>query len=161
MGRTLALDPGTKRIGIALSDELGWTAQPLETYLRRSLDADICHIQQLIDQHEVEKVLIGCPFHMNGQPAKVGDAMANFHGRLSETLPIPVIPWDERLTSRAAERVLIQANMSRKKRKGVVDRVAAAILLQSYLDSLAQEESPRVASEDEDWTVWPTEARES
>ena len=138
MGRTLALDPGTKRIGIALSDELGWTAQPLETYLRRSLDADIGHIKQLVDQHDVQQVLIGFPFHMNGQPGSVGDDRATFQGRLTEALPVPVIPWDERLTTRAAERLLIEANMSRKKRKGVVDRVAAAILLQSYLDSPAQ-----------------------
>ena len=133
--RILALDPGTKRMGVALSDELGWTAQPLETYERRTLEADVAHIQDLVRRHEVREVVMGMPFHMSGQTGSFGKQVQEFMHQLEQALPVPVIPWDERLTTRSAEALLIEANVSRKKRKGTVDRVAAAILLQNYLES--------------------------
>src|SRR6185436_14054730 len=135
--RILALDPGTKRMGVALSDELGWTAQPLETYERRTLAADVAHIQDLVRRHEVREVTMGMPFHMNGQVGQQAKQVQEFIHELEQVLSVPVIPWDERLTTCSAEALLIEANVSRKKRKGVVDRVAAAILLQSYLESLS------------------------
>jgi putative Holliday junction resolvase len=135
----LALDPGTKRIGVALSDEMGWIAQPLETFERRSIAADLQHIQQLVQDHEVDRVIMGMPFRLDGSVGPAAQQVEQFKTMLEGALTVPVIPWDERLTSKSAEAMLIEANVSRKKRKGAVDRVAAAILLQSYLESLSVE----------------------
>ncbi|MBI3604073.1 MAG: Holliday junction resolvase RuvX [Nitrospirae bacterium] len=148
--RILALDPGTKRIGVALSDELGWTAQPLETYERRSLAADVAHIQRLVQLHEVREVVMGLPLRLNGRVGPAAESAQQFMEHLSQALPVPVIAWDERFTTKAAEDLLIQANMSRKKRKGTVDRVAAAILLQSYLASLSAADETGSAGADWD-----------
>ncbi len=139
--RVLALDPGTKRIGVALSDELRWFAQPLETYERKTLQEDVAHIQGLIQNHNVSQVLLGLPMHMDGKIAGQAPDMVAFREELEKCLTIPLIPWDERLTSKAAEHLLIEANLSRRKRKTVIDRVAAAILLQSYLDHLSTQSS--------------------
>jgi putative Holliday junction resolvase len=137
--RILALDPGTKRIGVAVSDEMGWIAQPLETFERRSIAADLAHIQQLVHQHEVDRVIMGMPFRLDGSVGPAAAQVEQFKAMLEGALTVPIISWDERLTSKSAEAMLIEANVSRKKRKGAVDRVAAAILLQSYLESLAVE----------------------
>lgn len=135
--RILALDPGTKRIGVALSDELGWFAQPLETFERRTLDRDVAHIQQLVDEHAVREVVLGMPFSMDGTEGTQAASVRQFQETLTQRLTVPVIPWDERLTSASAERLLIEADVSRRKRRGAVDRVAAALLLQSYLENRA------------------------
>jgi putative Holliday junction resolvase len=134
--RILALDYGTKRIGVALSDELGWTAQPLETFERRTLDRDIAHIASLVTSHEVGRVVLGFPLQLDGREGPAIQAMREFAVRLEAELSVPLVLWDERMTTKAAEDLLIAADVSRKKRKGAVDRVAAAILLQSYLASL-------------------------
>ena len=133
--RILALDHGTKRIGVALSDELGWTAQPLETYERQTLDLDIAHILDLVTAHEVGKVLLGLPLRLNGEEGLAVQAVHQFLERLADALPVPVVTWDERLTTKDAEQLLIAADVGWKKRKGMVDRIAAAILLQSYLEA--------------------------
>lgn len=133
--RILALDHGTKRIGIALSDELGWTAQPLETYERQTLDLDIAHILELVRVHEVGQVLLGLPLRLSGEEGLAVQAVHQFLERLGDALPVPVVTWDERLTTADAEEMLIAADVSRKKRKGMIDRIAAAILLQSYLEA--------------------------
>lgn len=138
--RILALDHGTKRIGVALSDELGWTARPLETYERRTLDLDIAHILDLVKTHEVGTVLLGLPLRLNGDEGLAVQAVHQFLERLAEALPVPVVTWDERLTTKDAESLLISADVGWKKRKGLVDQIAAAILLQSYLE--AQSPSP-------------------
>lgn len=143
--RILALDYGTKRIGVALSDELGWTAQPLETLNRRTLDRDIAHIASLVGTHEVGQVLLGFPIQLDGREGPAIQAMHEFRIRLEAGVPVPVVLWDERLTTKSAEDFLIAADVSRKKRKGVVDRIAASILLQSYLASL--EPAPKMESE--------------
>ncbi len=135
--RILALDHGTKRIGVALSDELGWTAQPLETFERRTLDRDIAHILDLVRTHDVGQILLGLPLRLNGEEGPAVQAVHEFAARLGEALPVPLVTWDERMTTKAAEDLLIAADVSRKKRKGAVDRVAAAILLQSYLEAQA------------------------
>jgi len=137
--RILALDPGTKRIGVALSDELGWTAQPLETFARRSLEADVAHIRDLVERHGVRRVLVGMPIRLDGRLGPEAEGVQQFMAVLERALTVPVTGWDERLTSKSAEHLLIEANVSRRKRKGAVDRVAAAILLQSYLESLSSE----------------------
>jgi putative pre-16S rRNA nuclease len=134
--RILALDYGTKRIGVALSDELGWTAQPLETFERRTLDRDIAHIASLVKSHEVGKVVLGLPLQLDGREGPAIQAMREFAAKLEQDVPVPIVLWDERMTTKAAEDFLIAADVSRKKRKGTVDRVAAAMLLQSYLASL-------------------------
>ncbi len=133
--RILALDYGTKRIGVALSDELGWTAQPLETFERRTLDRDIAHIQDLVRIHDVRQVLLGLPLSLSGHAGPAVLGVHEFMARLDKVLSVPIVTWDERMTTKAAEELLIAADISRKKRKGAVDRVAAAILLKSYLES--------------------------
>jgi putative Holliday junction resolvase len=148
--RILALDYGTKRIGVALSDELGWTAQPLETFERRTLDRDVAHVASLVQAHAVGTVVLGFPLQMDGREGPAIQAMRNFAVHLEQGLPVPLVLWDERLTTKAAEDLLIAADVSRKKRKGAVDRVAAAILLQSYLAS--REEAARPAT-DQDWST--------
>jgi putative Holliday junction resolvase len=145
--RVLAIDYGTKRIGVALSDELGWTAQPLETLNRRTLDRDIAHIASLVGTYEVRQVLLGFPLQLDGREGPAIEAMREFQSRLEQGVPVPVILWDERLTTKSAEDLLIAADVSRKKRKGVVDRIAASILLQSYLASL----EPATKREPEAW----------
>ncbi len=135
--RILALDHGTKRIGVAVSDELRWIAQPLETFERRSLDADIAHIQHLVRTYEVGTVVMGVPLRLDGKVGTAAQAINRFVECLAQTLDVPVVTWDERLTTRSAEQLLVAADVSRKKRKGAVDRVAAALLLQSYLENLA------------------------
>jgi len=132
--RILALDPGTKRIGFALSDELGWTAQPLETFERKSLAADVAHIRELVRRHDVREIVIGMPVQLNGRLGPAAQSAQQFLEAVQAAVGIPVIAWDERLTTKAAEQMLIEADVSRKKRKGVVDRVAAALLLKSYLE---------------------------
>jgi len=136
--RILAIDHGSKRIGFALSDELGWTAQPLETFYRRNPDADIRHIQDLVREHEVGQVLVGMPLRLDGEIGPAAKVVAEFIQLLEPALSVPVITWDERMTTCAAEDLLIAADVGRRKRKGIVDRIAAAILLQSYLASLEQ-----------------------
>src|SRR5262245_49519791 len=131
--RILALDYGTKRIGVALSDELGWTAQPLETFERRTLDRDVAHIASLVSTHEVGQVVLGFPLQLDGREGPAVQAMRAFAVRLEESLAVPLVLWDERMTTKAAEDLLIAADVSRKKRKEVDDPLAHAILLQSYL----------------------------
>ena len=135
--RILALDHGTKRIGVALSDEMGWTGQPLETYRRRTLEADLKHIDHLVREHNVAEVVIGMPFRLDGGIGPAAQLVQEFVKRLEAVLTVPVTTWDERMTTKAAEDLLIAADVSRKKRKGTVDRIAAAMLLQSYLESRA------------------------
>ena len=131
----MALDPGTKRIGVALSDELGWTAQPLETFERRTLAQDVAHIQALVQEHAVREIVMGLPVRLNGDVGPEAQGVQQFIAQLEQSVTVPIVPWDERLTTKSAEELLIQANVSRKKRRGVIDRIAAAILLQSYLRS--------------------------
>ena len=152
--RILALDYGTKRVGVALSDELRWTAQPLETFERRTIDRDVAHIAALVQEHAVGEVVLGFPLQLDGREGPAIQAMRNFAVHLERGLPVPLVLWDERLTTKAAEDLLIAADVSRKKRKGAVDRVAAAILLQSYLASREQETRPVV---NQDWSVDSTD----
>ncbi|MCP9470595.1 MAG: Holliday junction resolvase RuvX [Nitrospira sp.] len=135
-GRILALDYGTKRIGVALSDELWWTAQPLETFERRTLDQDIAHVARLVISHEVERVILGLPLQLDGREGPAVRSMREFIIKLEAALSVPLVLWDERMTTKAAEGFLIAADVSRKKRKGAVDRVAASLLLQGYLASV-------------------------
>jgi putative holliday junction resolvase len=135
--RIMGLDVGSKTVGIALSDELGWTAQGLET-LKINEEENVFgfdEIGKIIKEYEVSKVVVGLPKNMNGTIGPRGEASQFYARELEERFGIPAILWDERLTTVAAERVLLEADMSRKKRKKVIDKMAAVMILQGYLNS--------------------------
>jgi putative Holliday junction resolvase len=132
--RYLALDPGTKRIGVAISDELKMIAQPLEYIPAEPFDAFLVRLKQIISQKEVERVFVGMPRNMDGTYGPAAQRVQDFIAALAPEIPIPIQTLDERLTSAQANRVLLQGNVRRAKRKEKVDAMAAAILLQSYLD---------------------------
>ena len=136
--RILALDHGTKRIGIALSDELKMIAQPLEFVLAEPFTAFVRRLKEIIREKEVELILIGMPRNMDGSYGPAALKVQEFIAVLKDLVAIPIKTWDERLTSAQAQRFLIQGGVRRQERKEKVDKTAAAILLQSYLDSLAQ-----------------------
>jgi putative Holliday junction resolvase len=133
--RVLALDLGKKRIGMALSDELGVTAQGLETLERTNIREDLARISQLAAERSVSLILMGNPLHMSGREGRQAEYARDFGERLRAASGIPVEFWDERLTTVAAQRVLRESGISIEKRAKAVDRLAAVILLESYLDS--------------------------
>ena len=134
-GRILGLDLGKKRIGLALSDPLGITAQGLPTLERTNLREDLAKLRQLAEQHEVRLFLIGHPLHMSGREGRQAEYTREFAAKLGKRTGIEIRFWDERLTSVEAQRVLKQSGISIAKRAQAVDRLAAQILLESYLDS--------------------------
>ena len=133
--RVLAIDHGTKRMGIALSDPSGMIALPLEFIPAEPFNAFLDRLKKLIHEKEVEMILVGMPRNMDGSYGPAAAKVREFVAVLKETIAIPIQTWDERLTSAQANRFLIQADVSRKDRKQKVDQAAAAILLQSFLDS--------------------------
>jgi putative pre-16S rRNA nuclease len=137
--RILALDHGTKRVGVAISDELKIIAQPLE-YIPAEPFADFLQrLKDLLREKQVELVLIGMPRNMDGSYGPAALKVQDFAAALKNAVTVPIQTWDERLTSVQANRYLIEGNVRRDKRKQKVDKMAAAILLQSYLDSSARE----------------------
>ncbi len=135
-GRILALDLGTKRIGLAVSDELGITAQGLETLVRRNKRTDLAALGLLIREKGVGLILLGNPLHMNGDAGRQAQWAGEFAEELRAFTGIEVRLWDERLTSREAARVLRGSGIAVDKRAAAVDRLSAVILLQSFMDSL-------------------------
>ncbi|UFJ38977.1 Holliday junction resolvase RuvX [Brevibacillus humidisoli] len=133
--RILGLDVGERTIGVAVSDEMGWTAQGIETIRRTSQEQDYARLLQLISQYQVEEIVVGLPKNMNGTIGPSGENCQRFARQLAERTKLPVHLWDERLTTMAAEKMLISADVSRKKRKQVIDKMAAVIILQGYLDA--------------------------
>ena len=136
--RILALDHGTKRIGVAISDETAIIAQPLEFLAAEPLEDFLKRLEDIIDSREVGEILVGIPRNMNGTYGPAPVRARHFVDCLRGAFAIPVKTWDERLTSVQANRFLIETGMRREKRKTKVDQTAAAILLQSYLDSLGR-----------------------
>lgn len=133
--RIMGLDFGTKRIGMAMSDELLITAQGLDSLYSKGSKSDIEEIARIAGTNDVSEIIVGLPLNMDGTySAKTKEVIA-FLDQLSKAVTIPVKTWDERLTSMQAERVLLEADVSRAKRKKVSDKLAAQIILQSYLDS--------------------------
>ena len=132
--RIMALDVGSKRIGVALSDPLKITAQGLETFQRTTLEEDIRGLWQLIDQHEVSQLVVGLPKNMDGTIGFKAEEVRQFIADLTAQRSIEVIWVDERLTTVSAERTLLEADVSRAKRKKVIDKMVAVLILQSYLD---------------------------
>ncbi len=135
--RILALDVGKRRIGVAVSDELGITAQGLSTIERKGNREDFAHLTRLAAEKNVGLFLIGNPIHMSGTEGRQAEWVRQFADGLSARTGLPVTLWDERLTSVEAGRVLRQSGVSIEKRARAVDRLSAVILLQSYLDSLS------------------------
>jgi putative Holliday junction resolvase len=145
-GRVLALDVGRRRIGIAISDELGVTAQGLQTLDRASLREDLAALRRLAADRGVGLVLVGNPVHMSGREGRQSEWVRGFAEALHQQTGIPVKLWDERLTTVEAQRVLRDSGISIEKRARAVDRLSAVILLQSYLDSLALQAAPEEPS---------------
>ena len=137
--KILGLDVGSKTVGIAISDLMGWTAQGLDT-LRINEEQDDLGIDQLvkiIKDNQVGTVVIGLPKNMNNSIGFRGEASIKYKEKLQESIPsIDIVMWDERLSTIAAERSLLEADVSRQKRKKVIDKMAAVFILQGYLDSI-------------------------
>lgn len=136
--RIMGLDVGSKTVGIALSDELGWTAQGLETLKINEAENEYGfeRLGNLIKDYNVDKVVIGLPKNMNGTIGPRGEASQRYAEEVEKLFGVSAVLWDERLTTMAAERVLLEADVSRKKRKKVIDKMAAVMILQGYLNSL-------------------------
>lgn len=135
--RVMGLDVGSKTVGVAISDELGWTAQGIETI---KIDEDqgvfrMDRIKELTDEYQVDTVVVGMPKNMNNTIGPRGEASKAYGELIQQELSLPIKYWDERLSTMAAERVLLEADVSRKKRKKVIDKMAAMMILQGYLDS--------------------------
>ncbi|NLG82452.1 MAG: Holliday junction resolvase RuvX [Bacilli bacterium] len=136
--KILGLDLGTKTLGIAISDALGLTAQGIEnfTFPENQFKHALNRVKDLVEQHKVERIVLGYPKNMNGTVGERGKASETFAQMLENTLKIKVVLWDERLSTLEAEKVLINADLSRQKRKKIIDKMAAVVILQSYLNSL-------------------------
>ncbi len=134
--RIMSLDVGSRTIGIACSDALLMTAQGIETIRRTSLEKDFNRLQELISEYEVHELVVGMPKNMNGTKGERAEKTEEFVEKMKEVIDLPVTYWDERLSTVMAERQLIAADVSRKKRKSVIDKMAAVIILQGYLDRL-------------------------
>ncbi len=133
-GRIMGLDVGDKTIGVAVSDLMGLTAQGVKTIKRVGKKKDIEALKEIIKERQVNKIVSGLPKNMNGTLGPQGEKVIKFCELLEEETGIKIEYWDERLSTVAAERTLIQGNVRRENRKGVIDRVAAVIILQGYLD---------------------------
>lgn len=134
--RIMGLDVGSKTIGVAISDPMGWTAQGIETVkINEAIEEfGMERLGELIKQYEVTEAVVGYPKNMNNSIGPRAEASERFADLLKEAYSIPVILWDERLTTSAAEKMLISADVSRKNRKKVIDKMAAVMILQGYLD---------------------------
>jgi putative Holliday junction resolvase len=136
--RILGLDVGEKRIGLAISDPLGITAQGLGVLNRQDLATDLAQLLDLARKWRVQEIVVGLPRHLDGRLGGAAPEILELARSLGESLGVKVVTWDERLTTVEAERVLLQADLSRRRRRKVVDQVAAVLILQGYLDSRRQ-----------------------
>lgn len=135
MDRIMGLDVGNRTIGVAISDLLGITAQGVTTIYRKGLWEDLEQIEKYIKEYNIKTILIGIPKNMNGTIGSQGQRVTEFGNFLKKRTEPDIIYWDERLTTMAAQRTLISADVSRKDRKKVIDKLAAVLILQSYLDA--------------------------
>ena len=132
--RTMGLDIGSHTIGVAISDELGITAQGLKTLRRKSMDEDFKEIAGIIRQFEIEKIVVGLPKNMNGTLGTQAEIVLKWIKVLIDKIHVQVVTWDERLSTVGASKILLEADLSRRKRKRVIDKLAAVLILQGYLD---------------------------
>jgi len=135
MMRILGLDVGTKRIGVAISDALLITAQGMGTIHRKELNVDLEEINRMVKENDVSEIVAGLPISMNGTHSQKTKEVIEFIENLKKVVSVPINTWDERLSTVFAERALLEADMSRAKRKKVTDKIAAQVILQGYLDS--------------------------
>jgi putative Holliday junction resolvase len=129
---------GSKTIGVAVSDELGITAQGVTTLTRKELSDDSAQLLKVVEEYKAERIVVGLPKNMNGTLGPAAQMVLSLIEELQKSVTLPIVTWDERLSTMAAERTLLEADVSRKKRKQVIDKVAAILILQGYLDSLAR-----------------------
>lgn len=134
--RILGLDIGSKTIGVAMSDPLGWTAQGITTIKRTKKEKDIEEIKRICNENLVETIVIGLPKNMNGTIGESGERILEFSEEIKEATNLKIEMWDERLTTVAAHRAMLEADLSRQKRKKIVDKIAATYILQGYLDRI-------------------------
>jgi putative Holliday junction resolvase len=134
-GRILAIDYGSRRMGLAVSDPLGITAQGIETLERKNKRADFGRLERTIREYQVREIVLGNPLRMSGQEGTQSQKVAEFAEELRQRFQLPVHLWDERLTSAEANRLLRENEVSTKKRAAAVDRMAAVLILQSFLQS--------------------------
>ena len=137
--RILGLDLGQKTIGVAISDPLGFTAQGLTTIRRSNKEKDIEDLRKICDDYKVETIVLGLPKNMNGTIGPSGELAMAFGKLIEEELKIEVKFWDERLTTVAAHKAMLEADLSRNKRKKIVDKVASTYILQGYLDMISRQ----------------------
>lgn len=153
--RILGLDLGGKRIGVAVSDELGFLAHAVTTVHRRNRNADVADLVRLVAEQEAGLVVIGLPLHLNGDLGHEALKAQKFGSYLAERLPVPITYWDERLTTVEAARLLAEAGVSAKKARLQIDAAAAAVLLQSYLDSHPEIRRGYYDPDREQWLPFP------
>ncbi|MBC8590670.1 Holliday junction resolvase RuvX [Wansuia hejianensis] len=139
MERILGLDVGDKTIGVAISDPLQFMAQGVTTIIREGKKRDFAALENIINEYNVKKIVIGLPKNMNGSIGPQGEKVLKFGEKTKNKFNIDIIYIDERLTTVAAERILIEGDIRREKRKKVIDKVAATYILQSYLDGMGKE----------------------
>ena len=133
--KIMGIDLGSKTIGVAVSDELAMIAHGVKVIRRVGINKDIEDIEKLVNEYSVDEIVVGLPINMNGTMGQQAEKVLNFIERLKDKIVIPVNTWDERLSTAAVTRVLIEGGVRRKDRKDVVDKVAAVYILQGYLDS--------------------------
>lgn len=132
--RIMALDVGEKNIGVAVSDPLGYTAQGIGTISRRDIKTDINQLKTLIDKYGVTELIIGFPKNMNGTVGKKAEEVDKFIRAVGKEIQLSIKKWDERLSTVAGQKILLEGDVSRRKRKKVIDKLAACLILQNYLD---------------------------
>jgi putative Holliday junction resolvase len=132
--RTMGLDIGSRTIGVAISDELEITAQGLKTIRRKSSAEDLRELTGIIQQFDIKKIVVGLPKNMDGSIGKQAEIVFRWIKSYQEKISLPIVTWDERLSTIGASRILLEADLSRQKRKGVIDKLAAVLILQGYLD---------------------------
>ena len=133
--KTLSLDIGTKTIGVAVSDELGITANGLDVVRRKSEKSDLDALAGFVERHKPKRIVVGIPFNSDGSLGKRGISIKRFSKSIGEFFGIETVLWDESYSTSTAEETLIKADVGRKRRKKVVDKMAAAVILREYLDS--------------------------
>ena len=139
--RILALDVGTKTIGVALSDELGIAAHGVTTIKRTDLKRDLEALSKIIDQYKPSEILVGVPYNYDGTVSKRGEEILKFAEKIKIAFSLPIELWDESFSTVDAEKILLEADLSRKKRKKVIDKMAAVFILEGYLDKKRKEKT--------------------
>lgn len=132
--RVMGLDIGSRTIGVAVSDELGMTAQPVKTIRRKSMEEDIQEIKRMIKEYEIGKIVVGLPKNMDGTMGKQAEIVFKWIKTVQDRIHLQMITWDERLSTVGASKILLEADISREKRKQVIDTLAAVLILEGYLD---------------------------